>query len=110
MTPEEIVRRHGGTDCTCLRDGFPCDACRMLMNDIAGAVAAEREACAKAVCLYCRQGWPLKGDEHHAPEAGHILLPGGRCNAAAIRARGRVTTVSPTHPGSASPHAPMEDA
>jgi hypothetical protein len=43
MTPEEIVRRHGATDCTCLRDDFPCDKCRMLMDDIAAALDKERE-------------------------------------------------------------------
>lgn len=52
---------------------------------------AMRERARNASCVRCAGGWPLTKtdageDWHVAPEAGHILLPNGRCGAVYIRA------------------------
>ena len=66
-------------------------AAEVLMMDnnsreraIAQAVDAERERCAKAICIYCAEGDPLDGSWHRYPSLQGIR---GKCHAAALRAQ-----------------------
>ena len=80
-----------------------------LMGEIkAKAVAAEREACIKAVCEDCANGVPIKvgagSFRHVVPDVSKYSVPvpgvsrvSVMCHAAAIRARG--TVPCPSRPG-----------
>jgi hypothetical protein len=89
MTPDEraaaFIKRH---DITAVEtDGeYTWGRVDDLREWLAAEIRDAIDECAKALCIYCAEGWPLKGEEHHAPDAGHILLPGGRCHAIAFRA------------------------
>jgi hypothetical protein len=69
-------------------------------SEVAKAVAAEREACARLMCILCRHGVPLHGDYHViseiTDEAREIIIEKTRklnpplaieCHAKPIRTR-----------------------
>ena len=55
-------------------------------NDIEeeqAAVQAERDRCARAICVYCHDDWPFDatGSAHALKEGGSIMLAPGECKA-----------------------------
>ena len=56
--------------------------------ELAAAVREALEEAMRETCPRCAGNWPVKDHDgerwHVAPNAGHILLPDGRCQATAI--------------------------
>lgn len=74
---ESVLAVHGITSACVAED---------LVQIVGDIEQAERERCMRAVCPRCAGGWPLNSQGWHvAPEAGHILLPAGECQAWALK-------------------------
>lgn len=74
------------------------DMADFILEEIAAAVTAEREACCRAVCPECKRGRPAQFGEYPVggikpyPQTWFHIIYGDiivECKAAAIRARGK---------------------
>src|SRR5438128_6748015 len=99
MTPQERARAVIGLESACLEDDgaiydtwFEYPAQKLfakLVDEFSAALAEEREACAKAVCLRCAKGEPISAIGE-CMTMGHFHH-GDSCHPCAWDKQGRVT-------------------